>query len=917
MGPLYGRAAECSVVDRLLDDARDGRGGALVIRGAAGLGKSALQEYARGRAHGFRRLQVTGLERESTLAFAGVQAVLRPLAGMVERLPGVQSEALRVALGSMRGVVTDPYVVFVAVASLLSEAAAHEPLLCTVDDAQWLDRESADALTFAAGRLDGDRVAIVFAARDDDAGFDAGVAPELRLGGLARDAAEALLRATAGALDGELRERILSAAVGNPLALIEMSGGDWSSEDGDLEPVSLPIGGRLERRFSADAARLPERTRRLLLIVAANLHDDVATVLRAGAALGLGADDLTPAEEAGLLRVHAGRAEFRHPLVRSAVYQSAPSAAWREAHQALAGALGGPGEEDRRAWHRAAAAIERDEALASELERSAQRARARSGHLPASDALARAADLTPEPGERGRRLVAAAELAWAGGRRRRAAALLERARTAPMAPVTRARAALLESSMLFRSGSLEAAAAMALRACRHVPAEEPRLAMDLIAIADRSLFFRLEPEPEELAELLAAIRPRDARTATLRALSAGMRAGAAGDFTRAGELLGEGFGAAEASEDPAVLVSAAQVALTLGGRDAALRWLERAERIARTGGGVGELAAALEFRGILDFARGDLRRAEATSSEGRRLADATGQINAVCMHDVTLTLVAAIEGREDDSRGYARRAATAARDHGFRLHEAFAERALGLLELGLGRPDEALRRLQALPWDSAGTGARAIQLVAGPDLAEAALRTGRPHAAEPLFIRLETWARAMPAPPVQAVLERCRALIEPGAGAERHYVAALAHAREFSQPFELARTQLAYGEFLRRERRRREARVPLREAFETFDRLGAAPWRERARGELRATGETVRARDPTLVDTLTAQELQIARLAADGLSNRDIAGQLFLSRRTVDYHLAKVFRKLELGSRHELREHPLEEPIAARAVGVR
>src|SRR5919199_1267685 len=884
MALLYGREAECSAVDRLLDDARAGVGGALVIRGAPGVGKSALLEYARGRADGFLRLQATGLERESTLPFAGVEAVLRPVAGLVGGLPGVQADALRIALGTARGAVADPYLVFVAVTSLLSEAAERQPLLCVVDDAQWLDRESADALAFAAGRLRGDRVAIVFAARDDAAGVEAPAARELRLGPLPRDAAERLLAATAGSLDGEQRERILAAALGNPLALIELAGGDWPPDGADGEPGALPIGGRLLRRFSADAARLPERTRRLLLIVAANLQDDLATALRAGASVGLDADDLTAAETAGLLRVLERRAEFRHPLVRSAVYQSAPSAERRAAHSALADALNRPGEEDRRAWHRAVAATEPDETLARDLERSAQRARTRSGHLQASDALARAAEL------------------------------LRRAHTAPLAPVTEAVAALLETSMLFRAGSLQEAATMALHASRRVPKDEPRLAMELVAIADQSLYFRLEPEPPELAEVLAAMRPRDARTAALRSLSAGMRTAAAGDFARAGELLGEGFAAAENSEDTAVLVSAGQIALTLGRRDAAERWFDRAERIARAAGAAGELAAALEFRGILDLARGDLRRAEATSSEGRRFAEATGRSNAVCMQDVTLALVAALEGREEEARRHAGRAAGAARDHGFRLHEAFAERALGLLELGLGRPEEALRRLEGLPWDSAVSGARAIQLLSGPDLAEAALRAGRPEAAEPLVARLEAWARHLPAPPVQAVLQGCPALTAPPSDAEAHYVAALAHARGLSQPFELARTQLNYGELLRRQRRRREARIPLRAAFDTFDRIGAEPWRERARGELRATGETVRQRDVSLLDRLTAQELQIARLAAAGMSNRDIAGQLFLSRRTVDYHLAKVFRKLELGSRRELREHALEEAPAA--VGV-
>src|ERR671932_310201 len=392
MALLYGRDAECSAVDRLLDDARAGAGGALVVRGAPGVGKSALLEYARGRADGFLRLQATGLERESALAFAGVEAVLRPLAGLVDGLPGVQADALRIALGTARGAVADRYVVFVAVTSLLSEAAEGQPLLCVVDDAQWLDRESADALAFAAGRLRGDRVAIVFAARDDAAGVEAPAARELPLGPLPRYAAERLLDATAGGLDGEQRERILAAALGNPLALIELAGGEWAFDAPEGEPGAMPIGGRLQRRFSADAARLPERTRRLLLIVAANLQDDVATALRAGASVGLDADDLTAAETAGLLRVREGRAEFRHPLVRSAVYQSAPSAERRAAHSALAHSLSRPGEEDRRAWHRAAAATEPDEALARELERSAGRARERTGHLPASEARARAAE---------------------------------------------------------------------------------------------------------------------------------------------------------------------------------------------------------------------------------------------------------------------------------------------------------------------------------------------------------------------------------------------------------------------------------------------------------------------------------------------------------------------------------------------
>jgi len=914
---LNGRAAEQAAIDRLLDAARTGTSGALVLRGEAGIGKTALLDYAAGAADGFQVVRGTGIESEAELPFAGLHLLLRPALDRAGALPVPQRQAVEAAFGlapappgeagsSPRGN-TDPLLIGMAVLSLLSELAGDGPLLCLVDDAHWLDGSSAAALAFAARRLGEEGIALVMAARDGEGRFPAPGLPELRVAGLPPESAAALLDAQPAELTAALRYRILVEAQGNPLALIELppaAGYQPAIED----PGELALTGRLLAAFSGQAARLPDATRLLLLVAAADDAGETGLVLRAGQALGADAADLAPAERAGLIR-QAGRSlAFRHPLIRAAVYQEAPLGQRLAVHRALADALDGrEGSDDagRRAWHRAAAAAQPDEQVAAGLDRAAEQAAERGGYAAAAAASARAADLSADPAARARRLTIAAEAAAEAGDLTRARALADRAQ--PDAGDAMLRAGLLHVRALadFGEGSFRGGHRLLLEGAGLLAETSPVLAARILVQAFHTAWYIGEPELADVADRLTALRLPDGEP---------MQPVAEYLAAMLGTLFGRPVGQVPAltavvararragADGPLDLVQVCGAGL-IAGQDAQTHEVAAALAAeARGQGRIGLLPTVLFFLAEAEMFHGRHRDALATAAEAVQVANDSGQWLWVSQVSGLLAYLAAAAGDEPRCRKLADDAMTAATAANVAPGSGWAHWSLGLLDLGGGRVEAALGRLAALAEGPAPHHVSAMRSV--PDLVEAAVRIGEAARAAEALPRFERWAGRADQPWIDALVLRCRALLAPDPEAGNLYAAALdAHQRD-DRPFERARTQVLYGEWLRRARRKTDARTQLRAALEIFDRLGAEPWSSRAATELQATGvASPEGRDrhgPGALGNLTPQELQIVRLAARGLSNRDIAAQLFLSPRTVGYHLYKAYPKLGVAARSEL-----------------
>jgi DNA-binding CsgD family transcriptional regulator len=907
---LYGRRAECDALERLLADARRSRSGALVVRGEAGVGKSALLDHAAGRAEGMTVLRAAGVESEAELPFAALHQLLRPVLELAGRLPGHQAAALAGALGlgpaGERGTdeARDRFLVSVAVLSLLAEAAEARPVLGLVDEAQWLDRSSAETLGFAARRLEAEGVVLLFAARDGDPReFPADGLPQLQLGGLDAEPAAALLAAVAGAdLPAAVVDRLVERTGGNPLALLELPGTLDPGQLAGRAPLEdvLPLTARLERTFGERVRRLPDDTRTLLLVAAAETAGDPATVLRAGARLGVDAGALDPAEAAGLVRT-GDRLRFRHPLVRSAGYRTATLAARQAAHQALAEVLAGGDTADQRAWHLAAATVGPDEAVAGELERSADRARRRGGHAAAAAALERAADLTGDDPERGRRLAEAAGAAWLAGQADRAAALADRAQPLAADPRSQAALAHLRGSIEASRGSALDATAMLVAASELAAPVDPTQALAMLVEASEIASYAGDVTPTaELGRRAAALPVTDKAGEFLSDLLQGMGLVAEGDAPAGEPMLRRAIALAGTMDDPRRLLWAGVAAFFVGDNAAGDALFARAVARARRDGAVGLLPKALEYLAPVEVVTGRLDAAAATAGEGLRLARDTGNDTSACRQLCTLANLAAIRGDEDACRAAAAEALDRAAARGLGLPATLAAHALALLDLGMGRPTDALARLQRSLAAGPGAGSPFFAVYTMPDLVEAAVRAGQGDVAAGPLAAFEGLATMAGTPDLLAQLARCRGLLGPDEEAAGRFEEALALHDGQARPFDLARTELVYGEALRRARRRGEARAHLRGALEIFQRLEAAPWAERAATELRATGETARKRDPSALSQLTPQERQIIQLVSEGGTNREIGAQLFLSRRTIDYHLRNVFVKLGVSSRAEL-----------------
>jgi DNA-binding CsgD family transcriptional regulator len=891
---LVGRDAERARIGALLDAARGSHSGALVVRGEPGIGKTALLEDAATRAAGMRVLRARGLEAESELAFAGLHQLLLPALDLLERLPGPQSAALQAAFGLAEHPGDDRFLISVACLTLLSELAEAAPVLCLVDDAQWLDAPSSDALLFVTRRLGEEGIVMLFGVREgEERRFATRDVAELDLHGLGADSAASLL-ARSGNVAGSVREALLARAAGNPLVLVELPAALTAEQLTGEEPLphALPLTRGIEQVFLERVGRLSEPAQRLLLIAAADDTGRLAPVLRAA---GISADALTEAEDARLVAVRGSELEFRHPLVRSAVYQAAPSSHRRAAHVALAGALTEAPEADQRAWHRAAAVLGPDPEIAAELEGTADRAQMRSGHAAAASALERAAELSADTDAKARRLMAAALAAWDAGETERAAWLLDRAEPIVTDPRRRADLDHGRAVLELRRGSLlDAGARLAAAAASVAPLDAQKafeLLMDAGGVAGRT------GDSALMAQVSAAL-PRS-EDAVLADLLTGVGALLDGNSAEPVPAIREALARAAATPNPRLVTWALLGAALLGDEAMERALLQRALGVARASGSVGLLVLVLEAAvnaGVLS-GRDSL---EADATEGLGLAEDAGLPNAVQSFSAALAWVAALRGREDECRRRAAEVARAVRSSGLANANTTAEWALGMLDLSTGRPDATIARLTALSEGPPGVLHPFYALLFAPDLVEACVRAGRPDEARSAAGALEHFAQP-PAPAwALALAARCRALLAPAERAEHEYAEALQIYEQISRPFDRARTALLFGEHLRRERRRVGSREHLRTAFEGFQALGASLWAERAAAELRASGETARKRDPSTIDQLTPQELQIARFVAEGLSNKEVAAQLFISPRTVDHHLRNVFTKVGITSRTQL-----------------
>jgi DNA-binding CsgD family transcriptional regulator len=711
---------------------------------------------------------------------------------------------------------------------------------------------------------------------------------------------------------------LIENANGIPLALVELPATLSAHELAGQAPLvgKLAPATSVEQVYLERVQAMSPPTRSLLVLAAAEETGERATVERAARELGLDIADLTPAESAGLLRVDAEQIVFRHPLVRSAIYRDAAFTERERAHRTLATASAGEGNADRAAWHRAAATVGTDDEVARELEGTAERARLRSGHAAAASALERAAELSSETESKARRLVGAAHAAWHAGQPERAMALLDRASPVVSDPWLRADLEHLRGVIGWRCGSLPDACVTLLAGAAEIAPLDSGKALEMLA--DAGVAGWDAGDYAQLAEVgrAAAALPRseDEQHALLGDVLVGTVSVSLGETSRDVPHVLQAIARMGGFDDQRLLVWGAIGAEVAGEAALEAALLGRSAALARASGAVDRLTVALESFAVQGFLRGQFAvGAEAT--EGLRLAREAGLPNAASLHLASLAWLGAVKGRDDECRAHAATVVEAARSNGHGIANSIAEWAVALLDLGIGRPEETVARLGSLGTAPPGLGHPFYVLSSAPDLVEACVRTGRHEAARSAFAVLEKFARPEAPTWALALAARCRALLADGAEAEGAFTDALRLHVEAANPFDSARTELLYGEFLRRERRRADAREQLRAALEGFERLGADPWTERARAELRATGETARRRDPSTIAELTPQELQIARLVAEGAANKEVAAQLFLSPRTVEYHLRKVFTKLGISSRAELIRHgvgaPAGEPAAA------
>ena len=908
---LVGRPAERGALGGLLARAAEGYSGALVLRGEAGAGKTALldETVAAAVAGDLRTARLTGVEPETQLGYAGLHRFLLPFADHLERLPDPQRDALRSTFGLVDGPPADRFLVALAVLTLLAEVASAVPLVCVIDDVQWLDPESVVVLGFVARRLYAERVVLLFAVREPAGELPAlaGV-PELVVGGLAEGAALKLLASLApGRLSPAVGARIVAETGGNPLALVEvareLSPGQLAGAE--VLPEPLPAGGSLEQAFGRRVRRLPPDTRLLLAVAAAEPTASEALLWRAAGELGIDPDAAASADLGGLAEI-GSQVEFRHPLVRSVVYHGTSLPQRRRIHQALAVA-GDGAEPDRVAWHLAMAAAGPDEVVAARLEQAAGRARDRGGYAATVTFLSRAAELSADESQRAGRLLAAAEAALIAGQPFRAGALLEEATPRLGGALARAQARRLQGTIRLALGRAGEASSILLEAARALAPFDASSARDALLEALRAaLYVGWSASQAVLAEIADAARAMP---------------GAGGPAASATDLLLDGFAARAAAGYPASVPLLRRAIAMLGagdlGTQEGLRWLAlgcaaaaelfddqaqhalaiRLVQLARDHGALTTLPVALVSQSIrAEVVAGRFDASRACFTEASEISAATGNPGVLGTAGLAEVYELAWRGREAATRRVAAAVTREAVGAGRGSHIMDAQYCLAVLELGLGNYQAALQSALGVYEDDApDMGTQVL-----PDLVEAGARCGETGVAEAALGRLAERAAAVGTPLALGLLARSRALLASDADAEPLYEEAVKHLTQCRARPQLARAHLLQGEWLRRQRRRRDAREQLRIAHEMFTSMGAEAFAERARIELLATGERARQRSAEAAEELTPQEAQIALLVSQGDSNRDIAAQLFLSPSTVDYHLRKVFRKTNVASRTQL-----------------
>ena len=896
---LTGRLSERGVLDRFVADVRAGEGRALVVRGEPGVGKTVLLDYLAGQASGCRVARAAGVQSEMELAFAGLHQLCGPMLDHAESLPAPQREALRTAFGLSAGPVPDRFLVGLAVLGLLSETARERPLVCLVDDQQWLDHASAQALGFAARRLAADPVGLVFAARVP--GEDVAGLPELVVAGLAaRDARVLLESVLTGPLDARVRDRIIADTHGNPLALLELPRGLTPAQltGGFGLSSAVPLDGRIEESFGRQLETLPAQTRRLVQLAAADPSGDPVLVWRAAGLLAIGAGAAGPAVESGLAEFGA-RVRFRHPLVRSAAYRSASVQTRRELHGALAEATDPAVDPDRRAWHRAQAAPGPDEDVAAELEQSAGRAQRRGGLAAAAAFLERSAGLTLDPARRAQRALAAAQAKYRAGALDAALFLLAMAEVGPLDELQRARGDLLRAQIAFASSHGRDAPPLMLGAAKQLESLDVGLARETYLEAFTAALFvgRLSPA---VADVATAARRAPAPPGPPRApdlLLDGLAL-----------LVTEGYAAGTPALKRALLAFRGQVIsaeeglswLWLAGRAAMAVWDDEAwhvlasrhVKLARDAGALTEVPLAVRSRILLHAHAGELAEGAALIAEAQAVADATGsQLGPYGALGVT-----AFRGREAEAAEVIQASMDGVTSRG-EGRGVTSQYAAALLYNGLGQYDQALAAAELVcEYDDIGVLGWSLT-----ELVEAAVRSGQPARASDALQRLSEMTRASGTDWALGTEARSRALLSEGPTAESLYREAIERLGRTRMRPAAARAHLLYGEWLRRENRRRDARAELRTAHGLFTTMGIEAFAERARRELVAAGDTVRKQTVETVSELTAQEAHIARLAVNGRTNAEIGAQLVLSTRTVEWHLGKVYTKLGVSSRRELR----------------
>jgi DNA-binding CsgD family transcriptional regulator/tetratricopeptide (TPR) repeat protein len=899
---LRGRADERTTLDRLLNAVRRAEGHALVLRGEPGVGKTALLDDAIGSAPDLRVLRAVGVESEMELAFAALQQLCAPVLDRLGRLPGPQQAALRVAFGLSGGEAPDRFLVGLAALSLLSEVAEERPLLCAVDDAQWLDEASALALAFVARRLLAEPVAIVFVTRKPIQALSG--LPELVIDGVDDEAARLLLASgIRGPLDEQVRERIVAETRGNPLALLELPRGLTPAQlaGGFALPDVQPLADRIEQSFLRRVRSLPPDSQRLLLTAAAEPVGDVTLLWRAAERLGVGPDAVAPAEAAGLIEL-GGRVRFRHPLVRSAIYRAAAPHDRREVHRALAQATDPDVDPDRRAWHRAHAATGLDEAVAEELERSADRAQRRGGVAAMAAFLERATELTPDPARRGTRALAAAQAKLEAGAPETAQALVATAELTPPDELQSARLQRLRAQIAFARRRGSDAPPLLLDAAKRLVSLDPGLAREtcLEALA-AAMFASGLGDGRDVLQVVRGAPPASQPPGAIDLLLNGLAMRVTQGYAAAVPPLREALNAfreddGDSPADNRWLWVACRIATDLWEHETWDELATRGVRRARETGALSVLPMVASYLAGVHVHAGEYAEASALLEESSAVTQA--------MHTAPLVqakqMIAAYRGNDAQALELidAGRREAIARGQGTAV--SMIECAHALLLNGLGRYDEALPAAErACAQDELSLYALALV-----ELIEAAVRSRRPWLAATALERLSGRTRASGTEWALGIEARSRALVTDGPSAEPLYEEAVERLARGRLAPHLARAQLVYGEWLRRENRRVDAREQLRAAHDTFSRIGAEGFAERARRELSATGETVRKRTLDTRHVLTAQEAQIAHLARYGLSNPEIGAQLFISPRTVQYHLGKVFAKLDVTSRNQLGRVP-------------